>query len=94
MEAIIDFANVSSAIIAEQVLSGDGISTTVMPTPSAVRAGCGFCLRLSRKSPAAAVECLENNNVPYSGVFSRTEEQGRNAYIQLNASASIRGEFI
>jgi hypothetical protein len=44
-EVIVGFENVSQAIMAEQTLTGQGFDVRVMPVPSGIRAGCGFCLR-------------------------------------------------
>jgi hypothetical protein len=46
-EVIICFESVSSAIMAEQALNGAAFKARVMPVPSGIRGGCGFCLRFS-----------------------------------------------
>jgi hypothetical protein len=91
MEIIISFANVSSAIAAEQILSGEGITALVMPTPSAIQKGCGFCLRLPPQSLAAAIECLEKSGVQYSGVFSRDPKNGGSVYAPFDARPAEGG---
>jgi hypothetical protein len=88
MEIVINFANVSSAILAEQILSKADIPVMVMPTPSSVQAGCGFCLRLSPVLLDAAIERLDLCGVSYSGVFSRSVEQGKDIYLPLGAVAA------
>ncbi|MDR1019570.1 MAG: DUF3343 domain-containing protein [Synergistaceae bacterium] len=88
MDMVINFANVSSAIAAEQALSQAGILAMVMPTPSSVQAGCGFCLRLPPQSLDAAIERLDSDGVSYSGVFSRSVEQGGDTYVPLGAFAA------
>ncbi|MDR0649096.1 MAG: DUF3343 domain-containing protein [Synergistaceae bacterium] len=88
---MISFANASSAITADKLLSEAGIVAMVMPVPSAIQTGCGFCLRLSPKLLADAIKLIESNGVAYSGVFSRTEEQGVSAYRPLGQGTDAGG---
>ena len=48
-EIIVAFENVSQAIMAEQELVKRAFDVRIMPTPSAIMAGCGFCLRFFPK---------------------------------------------
>jgi len=61
-ETIICFESVSMAIMAEQALVENQFSVRVMPTPSSIRGGCGFCLRfLSEDLERAAAFLLERS---------------------------------
>lgn len=44
-EIIVGFESVAAAIMAEQALTEHAFYVRVMPMPSGIRAGCGFCLR-------------------------------------------------
>jgi hypothetical protein len=44
-EVIVCFDSTSQAIMAEQALLEQAFNVRVMPKPSAIKAGCGFCLR-------------------------------------------------
>jgi fructose-specific phosphotransferase system component IIB len=46
-EVIICFESVSRAIMAEEALTKQAFNVRVMPVPSGIRGGCGFCLRFS-----------------------------------------------
>jgi hypothetical protein len=92
MEMVISFDSASHAILAEQILSEAGIPVTVMPTPSAIRAGCGFSLRLSQNLLDAAIENLKNNGVLYSSVFSRDDRQGKSVYLPLKGGIVADGK--
>jgi hypothetical protein len=89
---IISFENASSAITADQLLSEARITAAVMPTPSAIQVGCGFCLRLPPELLTSAIEKIESNGVSYSGVFTRTEEHGKSVYKPYDAGGMSNEE--
>jgi hypothetical protein len=57
-EIIAGFEGVSQAIMAEQALTEQGFYVRVMPMPSGIRAGCGFCLRFLPEDLAKAAVFL------------------------------------
>jgi hypothetical protein len=91
LEMIISFENASSAIAADQLLSGAGIAAMVMPVPSSIQSGCGFCLRLPPELLGAAIARLESGGIPYTGVFSRAEEHGGSVYAPFKNSIVAGG---
>jgi hypothetical protein len=94
LEMIISFETVSSAIAADQLLSEGGITAMIMPAPSSIQLGCGFCLRLSPKLLPVAIEKLENGGVQYSGVFSRAEEHSKSVYTPFNKDIVAGGTSV
>ena len=71
MEYILTFGSTSHSIRAEQTLLAKGLSVTVMPLPSAIRAGCGLCLRVREPHLAAARETLSDAAVPIERIYLR-----------------------
>jgi hypothetical protein len=57
-EVIVGFEGVSQAIMAEQALTERGFYVRVMPMPSGIRTGCGFCLRFLPEDLARAAAFL------------------------------------
>jgi hypothetical protein len=81
METVISFESVSHAIQAERFLLEAGFPVKVMPVPSSLKSGCGFCLRLPSERAAEACGCLGRNGVPRSDVFLRGENGEFSAYV-------------
>jgi hypothetical protein len=57
-EVIICFDSTSHVIMAEQTLLEQGFDVRVMPRPSAIKAGCGFCLRFLPEAIEKAIVSL------------------------------------
>jgi len=72
-EIIICFDNVSGAIMAEQALLEEGISVRVMPVPSSIQSGCGFCLRFSPEDIGPAAAFLFKRGITVTQVYMREE---------------------
>ena len=87
METVITFAGASHAIQAEQFLLELGLPVKVMPTPSDVGAGCGFCLRLPPELARDALAKLAEGGIPHSATFIRRERDGRDAYEIFDAKS-------
>jgi len=83
-EIIICFENVTGAIMAEQILAGNKFSVRVMPTPSSIKAGCGFCLRLEPKDLESAAAFLSQRGLPVKEAYLRGTAEGRNSYEKIN----------
>lgn len=80
MEYVITFKNTNSAIKSEQYLLTEKLRVSVMPLPSQIRAGCGICLRVKPEEIGAALRILDQKNVKETGLYSRTEIDGRYLY--------------
>jgi hypothetical protein len=91
VEAVISFESVSHAIQAEQFLLEAGFQVKVMPVPSSLKPGCGFCLRLPYERIAEACGCLGRNGVSRSDVFLRDENGEFSAYV-FPETGVTRGE--
>jgi hypothetical protein len=87
MEALINFEGASRAILAERILSEAGLPVKVMPTPSAVREGCGFCLRLPPERVREALDLLGGLGEPRPEIFVRKPGDG-GEYVQFSESAT------
>jgi len=74
---------VSSAIEAERLLTGAGFSVRIMPTPVAIEAGCGFCIRVSPDSAEEVCDWMREQGAPHAGFYARDESAGGDEYISL-----------
>jgi hypothetical protein len=83
LEVIICFESVSSAIMAEQALRGGAFDVRVMPVPSSIRGGCGFCLRFSPKDIERAAAFLSGRGFDVTDVWEKAGE-GAAAYRKIN----------
>ncbi|MDR0527759.1 MAG: DUF3343 domain-containing protein [Spirochaetaceae bacterium] len=73
-EAIICFESAAQAIMAEQALLEHKFYVRVMPTPSAIRAGCGFCLRfLPEELDKAALFLAQNGLAVKEAYLSKAD---------------------
>jgi hypothetical protein len=80
MEVVFTFSNTNYAIQAERTLLSANLKVKVMPLPSAIRAGCGLCLRLHEKDSKKAQNILENINIPAEQIFIRTSENAKSKF--------------
>lgn len=71
MELFLTFEGVSSAMQAERVLRAAGLPVGVAPLPPAIRAGCGFCLRLRRGDVGAARRALSAAGIPAGAAYQK-----------------------
>lgn len=83
-EIVFAFAGTNHAIQAENILLSAGLPVRVMPLPSAIKAGCGICLRLSLPYSAKAKEELNKHDIPVQTTFYRTEKNGISHYTLSN----------
>ncbi|MDR1232281.1 MAG: DUF3343 domain-containing protein [Spirochaetaceae bacterium] len=75
VESIICFESTTQAIRAEQVLLGNAFDVRVMPKPTGIEAGCGFCLRFLPEDVEKAVAFLLSCGIRVGETY-RTEESG------------------
>jgi len=83
-EAIICFENVSKAIMAEQMLTEKKVPVKVMPMPSSIRAGCGFCLRFLPKDIREAAAFLWEQSFTGIEAYMREETDGAASYQKID----------
>jgi hypothetical protein len=83
-EVIICFESVSMAIMAEQALVESNFSVRVMPTPSVIRGGCGFCLRLQPKELKRTAAFLLERGFTVAEVYTREETDGFVSYEKIS----------
>jgi hypothetical protein len=74
-EVLICFESTSQAIMAEQSLLESKFSVRVMPKPSAIEAGCGFCLRFLPNDIKKALVFLSERGIHVKETY-RAEESG------------------
>jgi hypothetical protein len=79
-EVIVYFESVTGAIMAEQALAGAGFSVRVMPTPSGIKAGCGFCLRFLPDDIGGAARFLSERGLAVTEAYMREESCGGSSY--------------
>ena len=80
VEVVLAFARTNETIQAERLLEEAGLSIRVMPLPSAIRAGCGVCLRLPEAQLREASVRLEQAGIPVQSVFARAAAGERSVY--------------
>jgi hypothetical protein len=71
----VTFRSVTYAQRGESVLQKAGIGCKLQRTPRWMEAqGCGYCLRLSLKEAAQAVELLRQKQVPMRKIYLQMED--------------------
>jgi hypothetical protein len=84
-EAVICFDSVSEAIMAEQALLAEGFNVRVMPKPSGIKAGCGFCLRFPPCDIEKAAAFLSKRGVHVNEIYLAEEAGGALLYKKIRA---------
>jgi hypothetical protein len=82
-ESIICFESTSQAIMAEQTLLEKKQNVRVMPKPSDIEAGCGFCLRFSPEDLARVISILTACGINVKESYLREESAGTVSYRKL-----------
>ena len=59
--------------MAEQALIGEKFSVRIMPTPSGIRAGCGFCLRFFPEDLKRAAAFLFERGINLTEAYLQEE---------------------
>ncbi|MDR3302168.1 MAG: DUF3343 domain-containing protein [Spirochaetaceae bacterium] len=84
-EAIICFESTSQAIMAEQAFLERKLDVRVMPKPSSIKAGCGFCLRFMPEALEQAVAFLSECGVNITETYRMVKEpDGTVSYLMSN----------
>ncbi|MDR1301928.1 MAG: DUF3343 domain-containing protein [Treponema sp.] len=80
VERIICFESTSQAIMAEQALLEQAFYVRVMPKPSGIEAGCGFCLRFLPDDIDKAVLFLSKCGITVKETYRMEESDGTVSY--------------
>ena len=88
MEHILTFGSTSHSIRAEQLLLAAGLSVSVMPLPSAIRAGCGLCLRVAAAALPSARVALDAAGVPIEHIYLREPSGSGSIYTPYSEEAA------
>jgi N6-adenosine-specific RNA methylase IME4 len=86
-EVIICFESVSMAIMAEDALKKQAFNVRVMPVPSGIRGGCGFCLRFSPEAIESAAAFLSGRGFDVKEAWEKQGGAGTYKKISVNLSA-------
>jgi rhodanese-related sulfurtransferase len=79
-EIIVPFNGAAEAVMAEEALTRQGFAVRVMPTPSGIRAGCGFCLRFPAETIQEAAAFLAEQGIAVAEAYTQEESGGAGAY--------------
>jgi hypothetical protein len=66
--------------MAEQTLLEEALYVRVMPKPSAIQAGCGFCLRFLPEDIEKVVPCLSKRGIAVREIYRMEESDGKVSY--------------
>ena len=72
--------------MAEQALLDGGFSVQVMPVPSSIREGCGFCLRLSPEDLERAAAFLGEREIVLTEAYLPEDQMGVQSVIYKKIS--------
>ena len=70
--------------MAERELAGEAFAVRIMPTPSEVRGGCGFCLRLALEDVERAAALLSRRGFADAEAHLRVETGGAASYRKID----------
>ena len=70
-EVIVCFDSAAHAIMAEQSLVEEKFSVRIMPAPSAIKMGCGFCLRFLPEEFQRAAEFMSGLGLAFNEAYQR-----------------------
>lgn len=85
-EVIICFESVSGAIMAEEALTRERFNVRVMPVPSGIKGGCGFCLRFLPEDMEKAVAFLSKRGFDVNEAWEKSGNSGTYRKITLNGA--------
>jgi hypothetical protein len=80
VEVIICFESTSQAIMAEKAHLENAFDVRVMPKPSEIEAGCGFCLRFLPEDFKKARQFLSKCGINIKEAYRRAELNGTVSY--------------
>ncbi len=80
-EVVLSFEGTHLAMAADKALAGAGLAFTMIPTPTAISAGCGISLRMDAALLGAAREVLARQTPAIAADVHGLDETG--AYTKL-----------
>ncbi len=80
MDYVFTFDSTHHAIRAEGLLLSRGVDARVMPLPSAIRAGCGLCLRVSTAEAGRAMGLLTSGGIALGDIYESENVTGSCKY--------------
>lgn len=80
MEILLIFGSTADAIAAETTLLKEGTTVRVMSLPSSIRAGCGICLRIPPSQVPAALQAMQDADIPVQELYTRTVQDNQSHY--------------
>jgi hypothetical protein len=83
-EYIVCFESAAQAILAEESLVEGNFSVRVMPVPSGIRAGCGFCLRFIPEELERAVAFLSERGLVLTEAYIRDDTKTSGFYKKIS----------
>jgi hypothetical protein len=89
IEAIICFESTSQAILAEQTLLEGAFYVRVMPKPSAIEAGCGFCLRFLPEDIEKGVVFLSKYGIHVKEIYRMEKLDGTVTYNKVPIATAL-----
>jgi hypothetical protein len=92
IESIICFESTAQAIMAEQALLQDAFYVRVMPKPSVIEAGCGFCLRFLPDDIDKAVSFLAKQGLNVKEIYHIEESGGTVSYTRQTVMNILAAE--
>jgi hypothetical protein len=85
-ESIICFDSTAQAVMAEKALLDKAFDVRVMPKPSVIEAGCGFCLRFSPDDIEKAIVFLAECGINVTETYRMEEADGTVSYTKTCVS--------
>jgi hypothetical protein len=82
-EVIFCFESAAQAIMAEQALLEGAFDVRIMPVPSQIRAGCGFCLRFLPEDFGRAAAFLSGRGFPAAEAYRVELADGTGSYRRI-----------
>ena len=76
VDIVLSFGSTHVAMAADKALGEAGVEFTMIPTPTAVSAGCGISLRMPRGEFARAQEVLSSHVPPIAADAHSVDDQG------------------
>ena len=76
VDIVLSFGSTHLAMAADKALGEAGIEFTMIPTPTAVSAGCGISLRMPQGEFARAQEVLSSHVPPIAADVHSVDDRG------------------
>lgn len=81
---LVVFDSTHSAIAAETLAKGSGLSCRLIGTPGPIVAGCGLSLRFELEELQILKDLLSDKNIPYKGIYKGKRRNLQAEYIKID----------